>query len=51
MVAVDLEGNVAHSLRDESSRYVSSTGVLEYEGQLFIGSVAMHAIGVAPLPR
>ena len=50
-IAVDLEGNVVHSLRGETRRFVTSTSVLEHEGQLFIGSVAMDAIGVAPLPR
>ncbi len=51
LIAKDLEGNVVHSLRDESNGYVSSTSVLEHEGRLFIGSVAMRAVGVASLPE
>lgn len=51
VIAVDLEGNVVHSLRAESRDYVSATSVLEHEGRLFIGSIAMRAIGVAALPQ
>ena len=51
LIGVDLEGNVVHSLRDESSRYLSSTSTLEHNGQLFIGSISMDSVAVAPLPR
>ena len=50
LIGVDLEGNVVHSLRDESSRYLASTSSLEHNGQLFIGSISMNAIGVVPVP-
>ncbi len=51
VVAVDLEGNVVHSLRDESESYLSATSVLEHEGRLYIGSITMPAVGVAALPQ
>ncbi len=51
VVAVDLEGNVVHSLRDESESYLSATSVLEHKGRLFIGSISMPAVGVAALPQ
>ncbi len=51
VIAVDLEGNVVHSLRGDSRRHIGSTSVLEHEGQLFIGSISMTAIGVVPLPE
>lgn len=49
-VAVDTTGRVVHVQRDASMRSIGSTSVLEYEGQLFVGSIAMNSIGVARLP-
>jgi sugar lactone lactonase YvrE len=50
VIGVDLAGNVVHSLRDASNRYIASTSALEHDGRLFIGSISMNSIGVAPLP-
>ncbi len=53
VMGVDLEGRVVHNLQDAGRRYVTSTGVLEHEGFLYLGSVAMDAVGrvAAPSPR
>jgi sugar lactone lactonase YvrE len=51
VIAIGLDGNVVHNLQDAERGYVSSTGILEYEEHLYLGSVAMNAIGKLPVPR
>ena len=48
-LALDTEGRVVHRWRDESSQFLGTTSVLEHEGQLFLGSISMAAVGVVPL--
>lgn len=50
VIALDLDGQVVHNLQDGGRRYISSTGALEYEGKLFLGSITMDAIGFVPVP-
>jgi sugar lactone lactonase YvrE len=50
VLAVDLDGNVVHNLQDDARRFVTSTGILEHRGFLYVGSVAMDAIGRLPVP-
>ena len=50
-VAVDTEGNVVQTWRDESGQFLGSTSVLEHEGRLFIGSIGMGGVGVSDLPE
>ena len=51
VVAVDLDGKIVHNLQDSERRYLTSTGALEYDGQLYLGSVTMDSIGMVPIPR
>jgi sugar lactone lactonase YvrE len=51
VIALDLDGRVVHNLQDGGRRFISSTGALEHEGKLFLGSITMDAIGVVPVPR
>ena len=51
VIALDLDGNVVRNLQDPDRRYVTSTGVLEHQGYLYLGSVAMDAVGRIALPR
>jgi sugar lactone lactonase YvrE len=50
VVAIDLNGNVLESLQDPERRYVTSTGVLEHDGSLYIGSVVEHFVARALIP-
>jgi sugar lactone lactonase YvrE len=50
LIAIDLDGNLVHSLRDFERRYVTSTGVVEHDGSLYIGSVVEHAVARVALP-
>jgi sugar lactone lactonase YvrE len=50
VLAIDLDGNVVRSLHDPDRRYVTSTGVLEYRGSLYVGSVVEHSVARIPLP-
>ena len=51
VVALDLDGRVVRNLQDRNRRFVTSTGVFEHQGKLYLGSVAMDAVGVIPVPR
>lgn len=51
VMAIDLEGNIVHSLEDSERRYVTSTGVLAHDGSLYIGSVVEPAVARIPLPQ
>jgi sugar lactone lactonase YvrE len=50
VIALDLDGHVVHNLQDRERRFVTSTGVLAHGGFLYVGSVAMDAIGRLPVP-
>jgi sugar lactone lactonase YvrE len=50
VIANDLDGNVVHNLQDPERRYVTSTGVLEHDGSLYIGSVVEHSVAKIPIP-
>jgi sugar lactone lactonase YvrE len=47
---VDLEGRIVHSLHDENRRFLATTTALEHHGHLYLGSVAMDAIGRVTIP-
>ncbi|MDG2306804.1 MAG: SMP-30/gluconolactonase/LRE family protein [Candidatus Binatia bacterium] len=49
-IAIDAQGEVVHRLRDESHTFLGSTSVLEFRDKLFIGSISMNAVAVAPRP-
>lgn len=51
LLAFDGAGRIVHVLRDRSRRYVTSTGVLEHGGHLYVGSVVEPAVGRIPVPR
>lgn len=51
LLAFDGEGRIVHVLQDRKRRYVTSTGVLEHEGRLYVGSVVEPAVGRIPVPR
>jgi len=42
---LDLDGNVVRNLQDAQRRFISLSGALEHADQLYIGSVAMDALG------
>jgi hypothetical protein len=44
VIAIDLDGNVVQNLQDRERRYVTSTGVLEHDGALYIGSVVERSV-------
>ncbi len=50
-IAIDTKGRVVHRLRDISGQFLGSTSVLEFGGELFIGSIAMEAVAAVPLPE
>jgi sugar lactone lactonase YvrE len=50
VLAIDLDGNVVHCLQDTERRYVTSTGVLEHDRSLFVGSVVERSVARIPLP-
>ena len=45
IIALDLDGNVVRNLQDAQRRFISSSGALEHADHLYIGSVAMDAVG------
>jgi sugar lactone lactonase YvrE len=51
VIALDLNGNVVRNLQDPERRYVTSTGVLEHQGYLYLGSVVMDAVGRIAVPQ
>jgi sugar lactone lactonase YvrE len=51
VISIDLEGNVVDNLQDGSRRYVTSTGVLEHDGYLYIGSVVEDSVGRIAVPE
>jgi hypothetical protein len=50
VIAIDLDGNLVQILRDAERRYVTSTGVLEHDGSLYIGSVVERSIAKISIP-
>jgi len=50
VLAIDFDGDVVQCLHDAERRYVTSTGVLEYHGSLYVGSVVEHSVARIPLP-
>jgi sugar lactone lactonase YvrE len=50
VLALDRDGHVVHNLQDRERRFVTSTGILEHRGYLYVGSVAMDAIGRLQVP-
>lgn len=50
VLAIDLDGKVVQVLRDEQRRYVTCTGVLEYQGSLYLGSVVEPSVAKLPAP-
>jgi sugar lactone lactonase YvrE len=50
VIAIDLDGNLVHNLQDPERRYVTSTGVLEHDGSLYIGSVVEHSVAKISIP-
>jgi hypothetical protein len=50
VIAIDLDGNLVHNLQDPERRYVTSTGVLEHDGNLYIGSVVEHSVAKISIP-
>jgi sugar lactone lactonase YvrE len=49
-VKLDAKGNVLASLEDDSGHIYMMTSVLEHEGNLYLGSLTNHAIGVIAAP-
>ena len=45
VLGVNLEGKVVHNLQDPSGTYGTITSVNEFDGQLYLGSVAMTSVG------
>ncbi len=50
VLGLDEQGQVRHNLRDTSGAYTSVTSVNEFGGQLYLGSIAMKAVGCMPTP-
>jgi sugar lactone lactonase YvrE len=50
VMAIDLEGHIVRCLQDPERRYVTSTGVLEHDAHLFIGSVVEPSVARVPIP-
>lgn len=50
VIGVDLEGRIVHSVHDENRRFLATTTALEHHGHLYLGSVAMDAIGRVTIP-
>jgi hypothetical protein len=51
IIGVDVEGNVRYNLQERTGRYAAITSVNEFDGQLYLGSLGMTAIGRAEVPR
>lgn len=50
ILAIDLDGNVVYCLHDTARRYVTSTGVVEHDGSLYVGSVVERSVAKIRLP-
>jgi sugar lactone lactonase YvrE len=50
VLAIDADGEVVHNLQGDGSRYHYVTGVREYEGWLYLGSLADSAIASVTMP-
>lgn len=50
VVGIDLEGRIVHRLRDDDRSFLATTTALEHDGHLYLGSVAMRAVGRIPVP-
>ncbi|WP_406230055.1 SMP-30/gluconolactonase/LRE family protein [Nocardia sp. NBC_01009] len=50
VMAVDFDGNVVHDLQIEGTNFSMVTGVVEYEGILYLGSLTESAVGVTRVP-
>ncbi len=50
VLAVDVDGNVVHNLQDTTGHYGATTSVLEVDGQLYLGSIRMPAVGRIAVP-
>ncbi|MFT6593841.1 MAG: sugar lactone lactonase YvrE [Zhongshania sp.] len=51
VVGLGLDGKVKFNLQSESGAYHTITSVNEYDGQLWLGSLAMPSVAVLPLPE
>jgi hypothetical protein len=51
VIGIDLTGQVRYSMQDWSGTYSGVTSVNEIDGQLFLGSIAMHSVGAINLPE
>ena len=51
VIGIDLTGQVRYSMQDWSGTYSGVTSVNEINGQLFLGSIAMHSVGAINLPE
>jgi hypothetical protein len=51
VIGVSPEGQVLHNLQDPTGEYGFITSVNEFDGQLYLGSVAMTSVGRVPVPR
>jgi sugar lactone lactonase YvrE len=45
VIGVDTEGEIIHNLHDPAGGFGSITSVNEYEGQLYLGSIATSSVG------
>lgn len=50
VIGIDLDGKIVHILQDLERRYVTSTGVVEHDGSLYLGSVVEHSVGRISIP-
>lgn len=50
VIGVDEHGRVVHSLQDSSGRYTNITSVNEFDGHVFLGSLAMTSVGHIVMP-
>lgn len=51
LMAFDIDGKLVHVVDDVEGVYKTSTAALEYDGNLYIGSVAMGSIGKIQSPN
>lgn len=52
ILAIDLQGNVIHTLQDGTGQtYPDTTSVIEYKGSLYIGSFSADGVGRIPVPE
>lgn len=49
-LGLTLDGKVKFNLQSSSGKYHTITSVNEYDGQVWLGSLAMSSIGVLPVP-